>query len=229
MNKTVTINISGIIFNIDEEAFKQLSQYLDTIKGYFNTSEGRDEIMADIEARIAEMFQEKLNEKNQVVSIKDVDKVIAIMGEPEDYIDEEIESESFNSKANYEKVTTTGSSRFKRLYRDGEDRVMGGVCAGIAHYFGVDPIIPRILFIISFFGFGTGFLAYIILWIIVPEAKSTAEKLQMKGEHINIENIKKSVENEAENFKNKFKDFRNKIKTRTSSKMSKIQTITQET
>tara|TARA_B110000037_G_scaffold222010_1_gene295084 strand:+ start:10424 stop:12130 length:1707 start_codon:yes stop_codon:yes gene_type:complete len=209
MNKTVTINISGIIFNIDEEAFKQLSQYLDTIKGYFNTSEGRDEIMADIEARIAEMFQEKLNEKNQVVSIKDVDKVIAIMGEPEDYIDEEIESESFNSKANYEKVTTTGSSRFKRLYRDGEDRVMGGVCAGIAHYFGVDPIIPRILFIISFFGFGTGFLAYIILWIIVPEAKSTAEKLQMKGEHINIENIKKSVENEAENFKNKFKDFRN--------------------
>ena len=79
MNKTVTINISGIIFNIDEEAFKQLSQYLDTIKGYFNTSEGRDEIMADIEARIAEMFQEKLNEKNQVVSIKDVDKVIDIL------------------------------------------------------------------------------------------------------------------------------------------------------
>lgn len=205
MNKTVTINISGIIFNIDEEAFNKLSDYLETIKGYFSTSEGRDEIMADIEARIAEMFQEKISEKNQVISMTDVKEVIAVMGEPEDYLAGDEEPFSEEKSYTYQKGTSK-----RRLFRDGENRVLGGVCSGIGHYFDVDPILFRILFVVAFLGFGTGILLYLILWLIIPEATTTAEKLQMKGEHVNIDNIKRTVEEEAQNLKKKFNDIKDK-------------------
>lgn len=208
MNKTVTINISGIIFNIDEEAFNKLHKYLETIKSYFKNSEGTDEIMADIEARIAEMFQEKLNTKNQVVSIKDVDEVIAVMGEPEDYLDPDMEPE-YTQEKSYQYTEST-STRRKKLYRDPDNKVAGGVCSGIGHYFDLDPVIFRVLFVVAFLTLGSGFFLYIILWIIIPEAKTTAEKLEMKGESVTIDNIKKKVEEEAENLKNRFNEFREK-------------------
>jgi len=211
MNKTVTINISGIIFNIDEVAFNKLHQYLETIKSYFKNSEGTDEIMADIEARIAEMFQEKLNDKNQVVSIKDVDEVITVMGEPEDYLDPDMEAEYSSSNTNsYSNYSETSSTRRKKLYRDPDNKVAGGVCSGIGHYFDLDPVIFRVLFVVAIFTLGTGLLFYILLWIIIPEAKTTAEKLEMKGESVTIDNIKKKVEEEAENLKNRFNEFREK-------------------
>ncbi len=206
MNKTVTINISGIIFNIDEEAFNKLKQYLDTIKSYFSNSEGKDEIMADIEARIAEVFQEKLSGKNQVISVGDVDEVIKLMGEPEDYLDEE-QGEGFKeNKTNF----SSGPRPKKKLYRDPDSKILGGVCSGIGHYFDVDPIIFRALFVIAFLGFGTGILFYIVLWVIMPEAKTTAEKLEMKGESVTIDNIKKKVEEEARDLKNRFNDLKDK-------------------
>ena len=142
MNKTVTVNISGIIFNIDEEAYAKLQQYLDKIRGYFKSSDGRDEIMADIEARIAELFQEKITDRKEVIGMNDVDEVIAAMGQPEDYLDEEeLEAQ--------EAATSTGSRKRKgkRLYRDPDDRVLGGVCAGLSHYLGIDAVWIRILFI----------------------------------------------------------------------------------
>lgn len=205
MNKTVTINISGIIFNIDEVAYNKLHQYLETIKSYFKNTQGTDEIMTDIEARIAEMFQEKITAKNQVISIKDVDEVIAIMGQPEDYLDVDFEEEKTTQESNYQ---YTSESKRKKLYRDPDQRVAGGVCSGIGHYFDVDPIIFRAIFVIAFLGFGSGLLLYIILWIIMPEARTTAEKLEMKGESVTIDNIKKKVEEEAENLKKRFNDFK---------------------
>lgn len=212
MNKTVSINISGIVFNIDEEAFHLLNRYLNTIKGYFSDSDGRDEIMADIEARIAEMLSDKLNDRKQVISKEDIDAVIAIMGQPEEYLDDEARGESSSGHRR-----TPRSSRSRRLYRDIEGKSIGGVCSGIGYYFGFDPTWLRIAFLITIFFGGLGFYLYIILWIILPPARTTAEKLEMKGEPVNYENIGKAVEDEMESVKKKFNDFTSSNSTRVAS------------
>lgn len=212
MKKTVTINISGIVFTIDEDAYSKLQSYLNTIKGYFDDSQGRDEIMADIEVRIAEMFQEKLTDKRQVVTIEDVDHVISVMGKPEDFIDEETKAEYEERKKQEKTYHTADAGRNRRLFRDGDGSVIGGVCSGIGYYFGFDPIWLRIAFILGVFFFGTGIGLYLILWIIMPEAKTAAEKLEMKGEPVNIDNIGKTIEDEMENLKVKFEDFKQSSK-----------------
>lgn len=192
MNKTVTANISGIIFNIEEEAYQKLSQYLTTIRNYFKDSEGDDEIMADIEARIAELFQERLTDAKQVVTMKDIEEVFEIMGQPEQYMDEDGEPVSGDSEAAEAK-----RSGPRRIFRDEENGIIGGVCAGVSAHFGWDPIWMRIFFGLLFFSFGSGILLYIFLWIVIPSAKTTAEKLEMKGEKVNIENIGSHIK---ENF-----------------------------
>jgi phage shock protein PspC (stress-responsive transcriptional regulator) len=196
MNQTVTVNISGLVFYIEVGAYEQLNNYLETIKHYFRNEAGKDEIIADIETRIAELFKEELNEGKEVVTQAHVDKVIAIMGEPEAYIDEDADTEEPKQES---KRKYSG----KKLYRDEDDNVLGGVCSGIAHYFGVDRIWFRIAFLIAFFGYGTGLLLYLILWIIIPAAKTTAEKLEMKGEPINVDSIGNAIKSEFNSFKKK--------------------------
>ncbi|UTW62141.1 PspC domain-containing protein [bacterium SCSIO 12741] len=215
MKKTVSINISGLIFNIDEDAYFELKKYLDTIQGYFRNQEGGDDIMADIEARIAEMFQEQVTDRKEVISDKEVAHVISVMGQPEDYIDDEMrEEQQQTSSSQYRRTSTRTEQEFstgpKRFFRDTENRVLGGVCSGLGYYFGVDPVIFRLLFVGVFFFAGTGVLAYIILWIITPAAVTTAEKLQMKGKPVNIDNIRKAVENDAEDFRKKIQDLGSK-------------------
>ncbi|AWM14354.1 hypothetical protein DI487_11150 [Flavobacterium sediminis] len=188
MNKTISINLGGFFFHIDENAYQTLTRYFDAVKRSLSP-EGRDEIINDIESRIAELFQERLKSEKQVVGITEVEEVIAIMGQPEDYlIDEE---PSYNQKSTtYSKST----SRTRRLYRDRDNSILGGVAAGFGHYFGIDPLWVRILFIISpFISFGTSVLIYLVLWILIPEAVTTAQKLEMRGEPINISNIEKKV------------------------------------
>lgn len=201
MNKTVTANISGIIFHIEQQAYEKLNNYLSTIRNYFHDSDGKDEIMADIESRIAELFKESLTNGREVITMQDVNRVVEVMGEPEQYMDEEAEYEaeptSYSSRSNEEKF------RSKKLYRDEDDKVLGGVCSGIGHYFGVDRIWFRAAFLISVIFFGTGVLLYLLLWIIIPKAKSTAEKLEMKGEPINVENIGNTIKDEFNSFKKK--------------------------
>lgn len=204
MNKTVAANISGIIFNIEENAYEKLGKYLETIRGYFKNAEGDDEIMQDIEARIAELFQERLSDGKQVVNMKDVDEVISIMGQPEDYLAPE-EDEALSAKK-----SGTSSKGHKRIFRDPDDQWIGGVAAGIAKYFGIDPIVLRVIWLISII-FGFGFLIYIILWIIIPEAKTTAEKLQMEGEAVTVENIKNRVQQEKENVERGFDNLKNDL------------------
>ncbi|MBI3519094.1 MAG: PspC domain-containing protein, partial [Bacteroidetes bacterium] len=212
MNKTVTINISGIIFHIEEDAFDKLSKYLSTIKGYFSKADGGNEIMSDIEARIAEMLQSKTSPIKQVVLMSDVDYVMDNMGKPEEFAGEANETttntqsaENFNS---YE-----GEPIKKRLYRDGDSKVLGGVCSGIGHYFDIDAVWLRIALLLMFFFAGTGFLLYLILWIAIPEAKTTTERLAMKGEKVDINNISKAVKEEAEQLKKRMEkygeDFKN--------------------
>lgn len=209
MNKTVTINISGIIFHIEEDAFEKLSKYLSTIKGYFSRTDGGNEIMSDIEARIAEMLQTKINSVKQVVMMADVDDVINIMGKPEQFADEEQHhsnnEEDINEPGNTENVK-------KRLFRDPDNKSIGGVCSGIAAYFDVDVVWIRLAtFLLIFFG-GVSLWVYIILWIVIPEAKTTAEKLSMRGEKIDINSISKTVKEEAEQLKKRMEKYGNDLK-----------------
>lgn len=188
MNKTVNINLAGIFFHIDEDAYLKLQRYLEAIKRSFTDSQGRSEIIADIEARIAELFNERVQNDKQVIGIKQVDEVISIMGQPEDYlVDDEIFEDE--PKTSYRPK----SAPTKKLYRDAENSYIGGVSSGLGHYFGVDAIWIRLAWIILFSAAGTGILLYILLWILVPEAKTTAEKIMMTGDPVNISNIEKKV------------------------------------
>lgn len=212
MNRTITMNLSGIIFHIEEDAYDMLNKYLSTIKGYFKDSDGRDEIMSDIESRIAEMLQEKVSKTKQAVLMNDVESVIAVMGKPEDFAGESGPTENKESTAGENKTYSENKGR-RRVFRDPDDKVIGGVCSGIASYFDFDPIWLRAAFAISFFVFGTGLLLYIILMIIIPKAKTTAEKLEMRGEKVDVNNIGKAVNEEFEDFKKRMKNFGDEVKS----------------
>ena len=190
MNKTVNINLAGIFFHIDEDAYLKLQRYLEAIKRSFTDSQGRSEIIADIEARIAELFTERVQNDKQVIRIKEVDEVISVMGQPEDYlVDDEIFEDE--PKTAYSKKASSSSSR--KLFRDTDNSYVGGVSSGLAHYFGIDTIWIRLAWVLLIFGAGTGILLYILLWILVPEAQTTAEKIMMTGEPVNISNIEKKI------------------------------------
>ncbi|WP_411377267.1 PspC domain-containing protein [Flavobacterium psychrophilum] len=197
MNKTVNMNLGGFFFHIDEDAYQKLNRYFDAIKKSLS-SDGREEIMNDIESRVSELFSEKLTGAKQVISLKEVDDVIAVMGQPEDY---KIEVEA-PRQPNY----NYASSGSRKLYRDKENGIIGGVLAGLGYYFGIDKVWLRLIMLVLLLSFGTGFLLYIILWIVMPEAVTTTEKLEMQGEPINISNIEKKVKEEFENLSEKFKN-----------------------
>ena len=198
MNKTININLAGIIFYLDEHAYAKLTEYLENIKSRFKGDSSQDEILSDIEARIAELFSEKLNNNKEVIGLTDVEEVIGVMGSPEDYdLDDEDESTYSTGFSGSSSTSNPKGYNFgKRLYRDPDEKVVGGVCSGLGAYLGIDPIWLRIAWLIAIFFWGTGLLIYIILWIAIPEAKTTAQKLQMRGEPINVSNIEKSVKDE---------------------------------
>jgi phage shock protein PspC (stress-responsive transcriptional regulator) len=187
MNKTISINLGGFFFHIDEDAYQKLTRYFDAVK-HSLSPEGKEEIIKDIESRIAELFQERLKNEKQVVSIIEVDEIIAIMGQPEDYRIDEDKNYQDNPNTAY-----TSYARPRKLYRDKDNSMLGGVLSGLGHYIGIDPLWLRIAMVILFFGFGTGLLIYILLWVLIPEAVTTSQKLEMRGEPINISNIEKKV------------------------------------
>ena len=212
MNKTVNINLGGMFFHIDEDAYQKLSRYFEAIKRSLTNSNGQDEIIKDIEMRIAELFTEKHSAGKQVISMRELDEVIAVMGQPEDYRIDNDDAEEPTPNYAYQAKGT------KKLYRDKEGGMIGGVLAGLGHYFGVDKVWIRIIFLVLVFFYGTGILAYIILWIVMPEAITTAEKLEMKGEPVNISNIEKKVRAEFDNVSEKFRnanydEMGNQVKT----------------
>ncbi len=280
MKKNISINISGIIFHIEEDGYSKFKKYLDSINKYFASYDDSEEIIADIESRIAELFLEKLNEGKQVISIDDVDALISTMGQISDFEAME-EEEDFStaseptSKKGEEKTkkenkqkqrsahknsSTSGRTlqrdtrkqilggvasglahywnmdpiwirvffiillptslpifvyfilwialpgsddlveddTVKKLYRDPDDRVLGGVASGLANYFKTDSLTIRIIFIVLIFGAGTGFLAYFVLWIITPKANSITDKMQMKGEKVTLSNIESTIKKSKE-------------------------------
>lgn len=261
MKKNISINISGIIFHIEEDAFDQLKDYLDSINRYFSSFNDSQEIIADIESRIAEIFLTKLNEEKQVITVEDVENLKATMGgiqdfqaveedfkEQQTYQETDTEQRSFSSKSNKKLyrddkrkivggvcagiahyfnvdplwirllffILLLGSGgiilpiyivmwaivpanrdlpedkKLKKMFRDPEDKVIGGVSSGLANYFGIDVVIIRVLFVIGLFA-GFGLIAYIILWIILPEARSVSDKVQMQGDPVTLSNIESSI------------------------------------
>ena len=198
MNKTVNINLGGMFFHIDEDAYQKLSRYFDAIKRSLSNSSGQDEIIKDIEMRVSELLTEKQKSEKHVVGLKDVDEVIAVMGQPEDY--------KIDNEENETKTSNFSTSKTRKLYRDTDNGMIGGVLAGLGHYLGIDKVWLRIIMLILLFTFGTGALAYIILWIVMPEAKTTSEKIEMTGEPVNISNIEKKVREEFETVSEKFKN-----------------------
>lgn len=191
MKKTININLAGFVFYIDEDAYEELQKYLKTIKTYLGNTEGREEIIDDIESRIAELFSEK---QKQVITLIEVSEVIEVMGQPEDYMSED-ETEQ----------KTSYKSSNKRLYRDPDSTVLGGVCSGIGHYLNIDAIWIRLIFLAMIWS-GVSILFYFILWAIIPKAETTAQKLEMKGKAATFSNIEDYVRKGYENVKDDFKN-----------------------
>ncbi len=206
MKRTLTINLGGIVFHIDEDAYEMLYSYLDKLKKHFR-EDYSDEIMDDIEGRLAEMFNQQKIFDHYVITISDVEKVTQVMGDPDEIAGEatnQSTSETSSSKSNYK-------SNNKRFFRNPDDKILGGVCSGVSAYFNIDPIWLRLVFALTIIFAGTGIMIYVILWIIIPEATTPLEKMQMRGKELNISNIERSIKNEAKGIKDRMeslsKDF----------------------
>ncbi|MCO4291292.1 PspC domain-containing protein [Solitalea sp. MAHUQ-68] len=195
MNKTIIINISGIIFHIEEDGYEVLKSYINDVKRHFSTSEDNFEIITDIENRIAELLTEKLTKENrQVIFLGDVEEVIAKMGKVSDF---EVDVEE-QTTASFQSTTSKGfaddySKVKRRLFRDSDNQIIGGVCSGVANYLEIDPTWIRLIWALLTLTWGFGLIIYIILWVAVPEAKTVADKMAMKGEAATLASIKKAA------------------------------------
>lgn len=212
MKKTLTVNLGGTVFHIDEDAYRLLDNYLNNLKLHFRKQEGAEEIVNDIENRISELFSEKLSAGSQVITIADVEEVIARVGKPEELAGDEEEE----AKKNSAHAHTSGSTVHRRLYRDPDNKVLGGVLGGLAAYMGWDPTLVRLItFVILICGYGTLIPVYIVCWLLIPEARTAAEKLSMRGEDVTIENIGKTVTDGFERMANGVNNYMNSGKPRT--------------
>ncbi len=262
MRKVMSVNLGGLVFPIDDEAYGKLDAYIGALQRQFEGTEGADEIIGDIEYRIAEIFQEKVKGGVESISTADVQDIVAVMGAPRELQEEDpnltgsasaphtpadqtpadaaqagtgsdapaedpdapeafagtgestAQSEGYgkSGRKKTRKAEPVGNPGPKRFFRNGDDKLVGGVCSGFAAYIDADPLIVRLAFLLAVLGFGMGPLIYIVLWIIVPEAKTTSEKLQMRGEKVTVESIEKAIRREAKDLKKRFKDFKQEIK-----------------
>ena len=228
MKKTVNINLAGTFFHIDEDAFAKLSRYLEAVKKSISDPVGGDEIIQDIEARIAELFSERLEINTQVISTRELDAIIKIMGQPEDYIMDEDAAQTNSATGNQTRGETTIN---KQLFRDSDNKFIAGVCSGLGHYLGLEVIWVRLFWIfLSFVTTGFGVIAYLLFWILVPGAQTTSEKLKMTGEPINISNIEKKFnegyQKVSQNIKNvDYDKYGEKIKKGSASFFDSLSTI----
>ena len=189
MDKIITINLGGYAIKMEEDAYEALKPYIRQIEETFANTENGKEIINDIEARLAEMLMERTEGKVSA-TIEDVEFVKKAMGNPGEF-------EETQSDENPKQTSVPNDTIKKRLYRDTDNKVFGGVCSGLSSYFDIDPVVIRLIWVVLLFFFGTGFLLYFIMWVIVPEAVTTAQKLEMKGEAPTLDNIINRVKTEA--------------------------------
>lgn len=206
MNKTIIININSIVFHIEEDAYDILRSYMIDIKKHFGNTIESKEILEDIENRIAEMFNERIQTgRKEVINLDDVQQVIEQMGRVSDFE----ESEGATIEGEFHQEQRAGQAPYieyvgKKLMRDPDDKILGGVCSGLAHYFGIEPVWLRVILVVFCLVGGSGVLVYIILWIVMPIAETRADKMAMRGEEPNLQNFKKSFDEEAKSFSETF-------------------------
>ncbi len=206
MKKNIRVNIRGILFNIDEDAYAALDDYLKRIEAHFGDSEGGKEIIEDIENGIAEMMNARLSDRKEIINIEDVNEIIKAMGEPG-----EIDEDGADKDGGYrEKDKARYEHNKRRLYRNADEKVVAGVCSGISSYLNIDVAIVRIIFILLTIFWGGGLLAYLILWAAVPEAVTTAQKLEMEGENVTIDNIERKIREELNRLGDQLNELKKK-------------------
>ena len=217
MKKTLTVNLGGTVYHIDEDAYRLLDDYLNNLRLHFRKQEGADEIVNDMENRIAELFSEKIMMDKQVITIADVEEVITRMGRPEDFGDTSEESESENkSKKTGNNQTYTHTTTPRRCFRDPDNKMLGGVAAGLAAYLGWDPTLVRVIMVVLIFlPYCPMVFLYLACWIFIPEARTAAEKLSMRGEAVTVENIGKTVTDGFERVADGVNNYMNSGKPRT--------------
>jgi phage shock protein PspC (stress-responsive transcriptional regulator) len=221
MNKVLNINLGGMPLTIDDDAYRHLENYLQSLHNHFRNSEGYEEIMSDIEARLGELLREGMG-KRSIAGMQDVKNAVSIMGTPEDFGAESISETAEKAKTSSSSAVSSntdstsrsnregGIKTGKRLFRDGENKMVGGVCSGLAAYFGInDPTWVRILLAVLGFTMGSGVLIYFVMWALIPEAKTTADRLAMQGESVDVNSIAKAVEEGAQSFSKKLNEFGN--------------------
>lgn len=218
MKKTLTVNLGGTVYHIDDDAYRLLDNYLSNLKHYFRKQEGAEEIINDIEMRIAELFAEKVAAGKQVITVQDVEEVIARVGKPEDFgiTEDDAESNKRTEQSSSASQTYTRTAGSRRLFRDPDSKLLGGVAAGLAAYLGWDITLVRILMIVLVFvPYCPMIILYIVGWIVIPEAHTAAEKLSMRGEAVTIENIGKTVTDGFERVADGVNNYVNSGKPRT--------------
>lgn len=215
MKKTLTVNLGGTVFHIDEDAYQLLDKYLSNLRIHFRKEEGSEEIMNDFEMRISELFGERVRLGHEVITIEHVEEVINRMGKPEDIFEEERDEEKENAKKRiFQEQATTGK---KRLMRDPDNRVIGGVAAGIAAYMGWDVTAVRLVMILLLFIPIVHWMAllYLILWLVMPLAKTAADRLIMRGKSVTLETIGQTVTDGFEKVSHNVNDYISSDKPRT--------------
>lgn len=207
MKKTLTVNLGGTVFHIDEDAYQLLDKYLSNLRIHFRKEEGSEEIMNDFEMRISELFGERVRLGHEVITIEHVEEVINRMGKPEEIFEEEKEEEKETTgKRVYQEQVISGK---KKLMRDPDNRVIGGVAAGIAAYMGWDATAVRLAMILLLFIPFVHWMAllYIILWLVMPLAKTAADRLIMRGKSVTLETIGQTVTDGFEKVSNNVNDY----------------------
>ena len=208
MKKTLSVNLGGSVYHIDEDAYQELMDYLQEVKSHLGNDASSGEVLIDIEQRISELFGQWMQGRREVITAGDVQKVIGILGRPEQFDNAEAEASEeaepqkaapksekwYEEKANYSQ---------RKLYRDGENARLGGACAGLAAYLNVSVVLIRLIWVCLILFYGTGFLFYFLCWIIIPEARTAAQRLEMVGEDVTIDNIEKKVREEAGKVKDR--------------------------
>ena len=215
MKKIININLGGYPFTIDIDAYERMESYFDSLERYFKEYESPHEIIFDIEVRMGELFRENIG-ASAIVSIKDIEEVIKILGTPEDISKENPDNEDYNfNSTGREKRSYRDKNEYKvgkKLFRNPEDKIVAGVCSGLSNYFGIqEPIWIRLFFVVLTLS-GMSILLYLVLMVLMPKAKTEADFKAMRGEPIDIDTIARSIEDEVNNISNQLQSFASSFK-----------------
>ena len=209
MKKTVSVNIKGTNFQVEEDAYELLQDYIDRLTAALGNEEGSLEIIEDIELRIAEICTSILTDSKTVVELADIEEILKTLGDPNDYVEHDSSEQTYSSAQSNAGSNQKGE---RRLFRDSESALLGGVCAGFANYFAIDVVIMRVIFVLLLFT-GIAIPMYIVLWIIIPRAESTIDRLRMKGRPINVETVKEEVDQAAERIREGSKNLADRFRS----------------